>query len=294
MVLLLMMLWALFAAEVGASGEGALGTGLGSGLGSGGSGDGSGGGAEGSGSGSGDGNAAQAGSPDAVGPATAQGTDPDELTQLVQLGPLGPAPVYGFETNPDPVVNAPPAAQARGNGAAPGSGSGKGADFMGSKAVGDSFVYIVDYSGSMGGGPGSRLVHAKTELQKSIDRLDSDVKFYVFVFESISKGMPAEGMVLATAANKRKFVDWAIHVPGGGSTNPVDALADALRMQPDAIFLMTDGGFDNPWAVHQALNTNWNNRTKVNTIAFHDRSAAIDLEDIATQTGGTYRFIPPP
>ena len=243
-VLLLLMLWALFAAEVGASGEGALGSGLGSGLGAGGSGDGSGGGTAGSGGGSGDGSAAQVGSPDSAGPVTAQGTDPDELTQLVQLGPPGPAPVYGFETNPDPVANAPPAAQARGNGAAPGSGSGSGAEFMGSKAAGDSFVYIVDYSGSMGGGPGSRLVHAKTELQKSIDRLDSDVKFYVFVFESISKGMPAAGMVLATKANKHKFVDWAIHVPGGGSTNPVDALADALRMQPDALFLMTDGGFD--------------------------------------------------
>lgn len=308
-VLLILLLWALMATESGAtssgSGEG-NGSGSGTGPGAGGIGGGPGSGFEGTGlGGGGDGTeVGQPGSPDAAGPITAQGTELDESANQFQLAATGPAPVYGFETNPDPVpvVVAPVAVAPRGTassgpsgtGQGGGGGGGKGAEFMGSKAAGESFVYIVDYSGSMGGGPGSRLVHAKTELQKSVDRLDSHVEFYIFVFESNSRGMPAEGMVKATPANKTKFVGWAINEPGGGSTNPTDALAQALKMEPDAIFLMTDGGFDDSMAVQMALQTNWNHQTKVNTIAFHDRSAATDLEDIASQTGGSYRFIPPP
>jgi hypothetical protein len=83
----------------------------------------------------------------------------------------------------------------------------------------------------------------------------------------------------------------------GGMTNPLGAISDAFtRIQPDTIWILTDGYFNCPGrgaAVRQLINElNVGNRVTVNTIGFQRNRVGVDsvLSTIAQENGGTYFF----
>ena len=170
----------------------------------------------------------------------------------------------------------------------------RGANFYNAKAQGDSFVYIIDYSGSMFG---PRVVRLRYELQKSIRALPPEARFYIIYFHAESVAMPASSLVVASVVNKNRYLRWAEQSFGGGSTNPVNALAMALRLEPSAIFLMTDGVFDNPVqvfaTVEQCLSGMSPGQVPIHTIAFEDPSSAPVLQAISHRSGGAYHFVSP-
>ncbi|MFN9369244.1 MAG: hypothetical protein ACK6CT_10855 [Planctomycetia bacterium] len=173
----------------------------------------------------------------------------------------------------------------RGTGDAAGAGA---ATFFGAKAAGDEFVFIVDFSGSMAG---PRIDQARYELRKSIESLAVEASFFIFLFNDVGLAMPAGGLVRATPDNKDYYLDWVDRQPVGGGTNPVDALAGAMRLKPDAIFLLTDGVFNDPAAVVRIVPRA--KGPKVHAVAFHDNAGEEVLRRIAQKGRGTYRFQPP-
>lgn len=186
-------------------------------------------------------------------------------------------------------------------------GSGTEGAFFGIKAKGRHFVYIVDCSSSMNGGPFARVCE---ELILSIKNLTKSQSFYVFFFNQVTIPMfeqPKGGMLQATRKNIHRLEAWVNTAQAVGGTDPTNALVQALKMKPDAIFLLTDGEI--PENIPGIL-INTNSRrvppssrikkvrssrkaiTPINTIGFENTAGETILKQIATENDGEYRFIP--
>jgi len=170
-----------------------------------------------------------------------------------------------------------------------GPGGRGGASFFGLQAKGESFVYVVDYSGSMNG---DRVAAAKAELIRSISALGRTSRFYIFFYDDKYIRMPNRGLVRASSANKRKYFAWVAQAAGGGGTDPREAMKEALALRPDAIYLLSDGEFAEA-AADEIRAANPGARVQINTIAFHSNSGESILQRIAEENRGQYRFVPP-
>lgn len=159
---------------------------------------------------------------------------------------------------------------------------------------GNHHTFIIDKSGSMSAD--DRLVLAQNALINALDQLNPKKQFYVFFFDSDTT--PMEG------SSRRAFrweVDqvkpWIQEQNPGGTTNPLEAIRDSFeRIQPDTIWILTDGRFNNPGrgpAVRQLItDLNTNRLVRVNTIGFGRDPRSVDsvLGGIATDNNGTFFF----
>jgi hypothetical protein len=179
-----------------------------------------------------------------------------------------------------------------GGGTGTGVGPGIGAGFFGTKGAGKSFVYVVDMSGSM---HGARFERAKKELNRSINKLGPEQKFYVYFFNDrtfpLFDPKPATGMIPATPSNKQRAVRWVNTRQAESTTNPNYALQQALEMKPEVIFLLTDGELDDPDAVRQMIRRYNKGNVVIHTIAFENEDGGLTLEAIANENNGVYRFV---
>ena len=223
-----------------------------------------------------------------------------------------------LEEEPDIPVDIPtdldrnlikPAVMSKGSQTRPGrstgstSGGARGS-FFGIQAVGQEFVYIVDRSGSMNG---RRFRRAVGELKRSIRELRPDQRFLVILFSDSSK-MMFDGhtdnvgeLVEATDENKDRFSDWLARVKVGGGTNPNSSLRAALKINPSAIFMLSDGEFseqkkrnkrvfDNGGTAQSIVEASGKN-VPVHAIAFEDPRSCENMKQLANASGGEYRFV---
>jgi hypothetical protein len=169
--------------------------------------------------------------------------------------------------------------------------SGGSAGFFGLEARGKRFVYIVDASGSM---RGDRFQRACAELMRSVSELSDDQGFYVFFFNSATFPLffpaTAQGPVPATAENKHRLMQWIGHAVADGSTYPKTALFTALAMQPDAIFVLSDGKF--PERTVRRVTAENESGVVIHSIGFGGQAAEEVLKPLAEQNGGHYKFVP--
>src|SRR4029077_18740700 len=134
-----------------------------------------------------------------------------------------------------------------GRGVGDGHRNGSGSQFFELEPAGTKCVYVIGGSGSMTephSEARTRLERVKIELGRSIGGLPDEMEFFVIFFNRLAVPMPAEKLQPATLANKTKYLDWCAKVRGGGGTDPRAALKRALELQPDVIYLLTDGVFD--------------------------------------------------
>ncbi len=173
-----------------------------------------------------------------------------------------------------------------------GETSGGKAGFFGASAQGRSFVFIVDSSGSMTGG---RFERAKRELRQSIRRLEPNQQFHVVFFNSETIPMfepnKRAGLMDATRVNLTKAGRWIEQQFPGSTTNPEGAIRLALSLKPSAIFLLSDGEFDEPQRARKAALDENHSSTVIHTIAFMSRDGEGTLRAIAGDHGGSYRFV---
>ena len=114
-------------------------------------------------------------------------------------------------------------------------------------------VYLVDVSGSMfdpldDANPQgkSRFETATEEVRRSIDGLPADVSFNVILFADRPIALFPQP-VPASPDAKRRAADFLGRLPDvGGGTDFLAGFDSALRMAPDSIFLLTDGGANEP------------------------------------------------
>jgi hypothetical protein len=95
---------------------------------------------------------------------------------------------------------------------------------------------------------GRRWRRAVYELKRSIEQLGSEQSFCVLLFDGRARpmcGLGSEDLTLwaANASNRKRFVGWVSGQATGPFTRPKQALAYALQLQPDAVFLLSDGEF---------------------------------------------------
>ncbi len=171
--------------------------------------------------------------------------------------------------------------------------------FFGIEASGHTFVYILDMSGSM---KGRRYENACRELVRSVEGLDPAQNFYVLLFSSgVTQMFNASDFrpspIAANEANRRRLSTWLSGSFKGGWTDPREALKVAMRMDPSAIFMLSDGEFKykakvaglpaNALGVVNASRS----QAQIHAIAFEDPRSCQNMRQLARVTGGKYRFV---
>lgn len=177
-----------------------------------------------------------------------------------------------------------------GNSEADGSLSGASAEFFGIGGYGQTFVYVVDCSGSMS--DRGKFERAIYELLHSIEQLASDQRYFVVFYSDGAYPMDADEPVLATEDEFARTRRWVSYVEPQGGTNPLPALLFALSLRPDAIYFLSDGKFD-PVTLQELRSQNRprSQRIPIHAIAFMERATEGLMRTIARNSGGEYRFV---
>ncbi|MFN6128366.1 MAG: vWA domain-containing protein [Planctomycetota bacterium] len=120
---------------------------------------------------------------------------------------------------------------------------GTGASFFGARADGNRFVFVIDSSSSMSG---RRWEALRIELNRALRSLSLDQEFFVISFDvgahPMFNTLPPKGEFLKpTKENIDRLNRWIGSINHGSSTQPASAIGIALRLEPDAIFLLSDG-----------------------------------------------------
>lgn len=178
--------------------------------------------------------------------------------------------------------------------------------FAGIEGGGNHFVYLVDSSNSM-----RNFNEARAELLRSVDALQPDQRFYVVFYDQNPTHMRIAAAdeddassMLATPENKLALRRWAMTIRQEKGKSPVETLRFAFGLEPDVIFLLSDGEFSaETEEVIREINQRENLfgesqlATIIHTIRYPGYSpgeatkAEAQMRRIASENGGQYRNI---
>jgi hypothetical protein len=203
------------------------------------------------------------------------------------------APRPGLSAEDVAAILAEEAARARP--AAPAGPRSRLSLFGSADAEGNSFVFLIDRSDSMGHQGLGAISAAAKELAASIDRLGPDQKFQVIAYNQTPFFLAGRELIPATDENRKRLVEFVANLSAFGATEHEMGLYAALRLKPDVIFLLTDGGEPELNAGQlRAIREAAAGRTAIHCLHFGKGSAAEEesfLELLAAQTGGSYVYI---
>ena len=171
------------------------------------------------------------------------------------------------------------------------------ATFFGAEAYGNRFVFVIDSSGSM---RGPRWDALYAELMRAIQALSPDQEFFIISFDSTAHPMfgmpPPQGKFIHPDADSiKKVSSWMRSIQLGSNTFPSGAVGIAMALQPDAVFLLSDGEIsDNTiqdlrvWNRVQNEEGSIKPRFPIHTVLLHSQIGFATLELIAEENGGTF------
>jgi hypothetical protein len=179
-----------------------------------------------------------------------------------------------------------------------GLADGSGTQFFGVDALGEKFVFIIDSSTSM---EGPRWRAAVRELVRCVGSLNSDQRYYVICFDYRTHLMfdhrPDTIEYSASDPNSMKrFKRWLGSVRMGRATKPMEAVAIALRLHPDAIFLLSDGEFQDQtreFLLGENGIRDPSEQIPIHTIGLMSDVGWGTLRTIAAENGGTFEQVGP-
>jgi hypothetical protein len=170
--------------------------------------------------------------------------------------------------------------------------------FMDIVGKGQSFVYVIDTSGSMI--HDRRLELAKSQLKGSLQLLQPNQKFQVLFYNnSVTpinlRGRVAEDMYPATAQYLLLAVQAIdLQVPDYGTAH-LPAIERALLLQPDVIYFLTDGATPALTTAELKRVRQRNRNTEIHVIEFATSAPESRLftwlQSLAADSGGQYRRI---
>jgi len=175
---------------------------------------------------------------------------------------------------------------------------GNGAYFFGTYASGQRFVFIIDSSRSML--EGRRWATARRELVRALQSLSPDQEFFVIGFDSTAKPMfgqfpPNSKFLHPTESNIDRLNRWVGTILHGGATLPASSIGIALRMKPDAIFLLSDGEIqDTTIQDLRVYNRRMNSKgtpeaiIPIHTVLLHSMAGLMTLQTIADENDGVF------
>ena len=210
---------------------------------------------------------------------------------LPQLPTAGPGAASGGQPNAGAFTS--------GGGGHTGSLAGGGAarvSVFGVEGTGTKFVYVFDRSSSMEGPP---LAAAKRQLIESLESLEDIHQFQIIFFNHEMQlfTVPGSGRRIAYAneRNKQLAANFIGGISADGGTDRYAALRQAVTLQPDVIFFLTDA--DDPMADSELAQIERANRRKqaaICVIEFGRRSIqpqANFLINLARSSGGQYGYV---
>ena len=235
--------------------------------------------------------------------------DLDQLVAAVDEDPFDSA--FGEKDGDETVTDASQVAGSEGGGdKSTGKGDGKSAKFFGMRAIGNKFVYVLDRSGSMAyESPDvadykvSRFDVARIELMNSVESLRPHQEFYVVLFSTgmeqmFDRNALVPQPVKATPENKARLKYWLRYHNAYGGTDPRGSLKLAFKMNPDAIFMLSDGEFrderndGNPLSIDiTRKQVEEKSPIRINSIALEDDASKTNMEELSTVTGGQFKFV---
>ncbi len=172
-------------------------------------------------------------------------------------------------------------------------GRGRGASFFGSYAQGNRFVFVLDSSRSM---KGDRWTYACNQLIDSLNGLSPGQEFFVICFDLETS------FLFNAQPNRIKFSviddtivsrvrNWLRSRTLGRATMPAEALKYALELNPDAIFLLSDGELqDDSQLMLRLLNGRQGSSRQIpiHTIHLFSLEGRFTLQQIAMENGGSF------
>ena len=168
-------------------------------------------------------------------------------------------------------------------------------EFFGIRAEAESFVYVVDRSGSMQAD--GEFGVAKRELLASLATLGPRQRFQILFFNRTvirmeEKARVEDGFYPATTYNKTLAAQFVASVTAGGGTEQVGALREALKLEPDAVFFLSDAS--SPLRAGDLAQIRRANRggSRIHCVEFGRQSLITEgkLEPLARANGGGYQF----
>jgi hypothetical protein len=167
--------------------------------------------------------------------------------------------------------------------------------FGSAPALGRSFVFAIDRSKSTGGQTLNALAAAKGELSRAVARLLPSHKFQIIAYHDQCVYYKTPRLIPATGENTAGIAAFIDQLAAFGGTGHETAVRAALGMEPDAVFLMTDGG-DPPLGDIQLANIRKlaAGRTTIHTIHFGwgpPPAQTRFLRLLAEQNGGGYTYV---
>jgi hypothetical protein len=109
-------------------------------------------------------------------------------------------------------------------------------------AEGRSFVLAIDRSASMGSAGVGAIQAAAKELTSRLKTVTDKQTLQVIAYNQSIEHLAGRELIPATEENKARFVKRIAELSAGGQTEHHYALLAALRLKPEVIFLLTDGG----------------------------------------------------
>lgn len=114
--------------------------------------------------------------------------------------------------------------------------------FGSAPAVGHCFVFAIDRSKSMGGDGLNALSAARAELMRALAHLTEKHRFQIIAYHHSCVYFNTTQPVTATEENKKKIPGFIDNLAAFGGTDHEMALRASLPLEPDAVFLLNDGG----------------------------------------------------
>ena len=138
----------------------------------------------------------------------------------------------------------------------------------------------------------------KDALLKAVGGLKPEQSFnIIFYYDGPKYEALSAGQLPATPKNKKLATKWLDDVSPAGQCDPMPALQGALKRQPQLVYFLSDGEFNNLRSYkeieEEIARLNPGNRTRINTILFEtfDKETEEVLQRIARNSGGTYRYV---
>lgn len=227
--------------------------------------------------------------------------DLTDLTELSKDPPVNPGELgdggFGVGDSGRSGILGLGAGAGRGGGGGRGTGFGSGTGVPDARvfnlaAAGSKFAYVVDFSGSII----VAVDDLKRELRRSIGELRAQHQFNVVIFYSahgdqgeVFKTETFSGALIeASPENKRRFFGWIAGRNPVGSTEPLAAVKRALSLKPDAVFLFSDGYFDDS-VVGEIAEANSSVKAQIHCLVF-DETLLESRDDMPRMTDGARRL----
>jgi hypothetical protein len=171
-------------------------------------------------------------------------------------------------------------------------------EMFGAVAEGRSFVFVIDRSQSMGGDGVGGIAAVAHQLQARLASLSADQRFQVIAYNESITYFQGRKLLAATPESQQALTRYVEKLAAYGPTEHERGLLAALALEPEVIFLFTDGGDPHlkPGQLASLRARAAEMPTSIHVIHFsREREPAGDpfLRRLAEENRGTYWLVRP-